>query len=63
MSFDQAADSYNPTTDVITVSNGSVDGTVVIDVVGGSPSDDLTFVFSQQGSGTLIEDPADRACP
>ena len=56
VSFDQAADSYNPTTDVITVSNGSADGTVTIDVVGGIANND-TFVFSQQGSGTLIEDP------
>ncbi len=38
VSFDQAADSYNPTTDVITVSNGSADGTVTIDVVGRSPT-------------------------
>ena len=57
ISFHPSADSYNSTTDVITVSKGTPAGTVTIDVVGGIGAND-TFTFSQQGTGTLIQDPA-----
>ena len=56
ISYDAAADSYNANTGVITVSNGTADGTVMIDVVGGISYSD-TFVFESQGSGTLVYDP------
>ena len=55
ISFDAAADSYNAQSGVITVGNGN-GHTVTIDVVGGIGSDD-TFVFAQEGSGTVIYDP------
>ena len=43
MSFDSAADSYNSTTDVITVSNGTAAGTVTIDVARGIGSGHFTI--------------------
>jgi hypothetical protein len=56
ISFDAAADHYNANTEVLTVSNGTGE-TMKIDIVGGIGSNDH-FVFSQDGSGTLVVDPA-----
>jgi T5SS/PEP-CTERM-associated repeat protein len=54
--FDLGADSYS--TDVITVSNGTLAGTVTIDVVGGVDSDN-GFTFAEDSSGgTEVYDPA-----
>ena len=56
ISFHEAADSYNSTTGVITVSNGTPGGTVTIDVAGGIGADD-TFNFTSEGTGTMVYDP------
>ncbi len=61
ISFDAAADSYDASTDVITVSDGHGD-TVTIDVVGGIGTGN-TFTFSQDASGgtELVDPPAASA--
>jgi hypothetical protein len=57
ISFDLAADSYNPNTDVITVSDGTAADTITIDVVGGIGSGN-TFTFQSDGhGGTELYDP------
>ncbi|HML08965.1 MAG TPA: hypothetical protein VK430_12670 [Xanthobacteraceae bacterium] len=50
------ADSYNPTTDVMTVTDASTGKTVTIDVVGGIGGNTFTFQ-KDAGTGTEIFDP------
>jgi FecR protein len=55
IAFDGGADSYNSTSDMITVGNG-LGASVTIDVVGGIGSGD-SFIFKQLGTGTEVFDP------
>ena len=50
--FSAASDSYNPTTDVVTVGDGNGHN-VTIDIVGGLANGRSIF-FAQQGTGTLV---------
>ena len=58
ISYNAAADHYNSTTDVLTVSNGTGE-TVKIDIVGGVGSgDNFLFKAGPGGNGTVAYDPA-----